>query len=65
MIVTFKGREVDIELENATPDYDYWCDVFVDKAVWQDTDTELTGDEYDEINEELKKDDQWILDWIY
>lgn len=66
MLVTFENREVDIELEGATMNYDDWCDVFISSAYWQDTDTELTDEEYDRINDKLQSGDvSWIERWVY
>lgn len=64
MTTTYKDRPIDIEeLEGATHDHDYWCDAFVVKAVWLDTNQEFTDEELDEMNS--GDIDEYIIAWLY
>jgi hypothetical protein len=64
MKTIFEDRPIDIEeLENATFDYDYWCDAFISQATWLDTNKEFTDEELDRIND--KGIDEYIIQWLY
>lgn len=65
MKVTFQNREVEIEeFEDVSYDHDYWCDAFISNAYWVDTDTALSDDELDLMNDDINKD-EWIMSWLY
>jgi hypothetical protein len=53
MSIYFKNRTViDIEIEDIDPrDYPDFCDAYVSHAVWEDTGTELTDKELNELAE--------------
>lgn len=44
------------ELGNLTHDYDYWCDVYVENAVWNKTQTPLTENELNYLDENYADD---------
>jgi hypothetical protein len=67
MLVTFKGRPVDITIEGAVIDNDYWCDAYIDEATWEDTGVEFDNDELDEIQDYFHSAEagEWIINWLF
>lgn len=64
MKTTFEGRLIEIEeIENINYDHDYWCDGFISKAYWLDTNKEFTDKELDRIND--GGIDEYIQNWLY
>lgn len=65
MLVKWRGKDVEIEIENASYDYDYWCDAYICNAYWLDTGNDLTDIEMEEINDYMHDSTDWIISWLY
>lgn len=67
MLVKWRGKDVEIELENVVLDHDYWMDAYVSSGYWLDTGQNLTDSELEEISSYDNCDNmyKWITDWLY
>ena len=64
MIVTYKDRKCDIQLNNVSYDYDYWCDAYIDSGTYVDTGETISDDIIDKMQDSDKMID-WIQEWLY
>lgn len=64
MKVNWKGRDIDIIFANVHYDHDYWCDTYIESAIYEDTSEDVPEDILEEMQNSIDMYD-WIQEYLF